>query len=183
MIADTLRTSVTLNTTLQQHLPLLPPPSYPLINSCCLSHSPTFSNLRLYLSTLTGTCKTGFYCTSSIEVVKKDGKICVTLYSDHRDHDLDFNCLVYMTLPKSEQDKIADNTKQIPRQGLLINTSSSVCIFLLFCRINIERSYLATNSIYSLHIALNDKVPTSICDKMCNILYTYFILLKYVRTY
>lgn len=49
----------------------------------------------------------GFYCTSSIEVVKKDEKICVTFYSDHRDHNLDFNSQVHMTLPKSEQDKIA----------------------------------------------------------------------------
>ncbi|XP_050707163.1 uncharacterized protein LOC126992460 [Eriocheir sinensis] len=54
-----------------------------------------------------GTCKMGFYCTSSIEVVKKDEKICVTFYSDHRDHNLDFNSQVHMTLPKSEQDKIA----------------------------------------------------------------------------
>ncbi|MPC76083.1 hypothetical protein E2C01_070487 [Portunus trituberculatus] len=56
-----------------------------------------------------GTCKMGSYCTSFIEVVKKDGKISVTLYPDHRDHDLSFNSLVHMTLPKSEQDKIAGN--------------------------------------------------------------------------
>ncbi|KAK3895837.1 hypothetical protein Pcinc_000452 [Petrolisthes cinctipes] len=54
-----------------------------------------------------GTCKLGLYCTSSMEVVKADGRIRVTFYTDHHDHELGFPNLVHMVLPKSEKDRIA----------------------------------------------------------------------------
>ncbi|KAK4289831.1 hypothetical protein Pmani_037227 [Petrolisthes manimaculis] len=54
-----------------------------------------------------GTCKLGLYCTSSMEVVKADGWIRVTFYTDHHDHELGFPNLVHMVLPKSEKDRIA----------------------------------------------------------------------------
>ncbi|KAK3895082.1 hypothetical protein Pcinc_001177 [Petrolisthes cinctipes] len=54
-----------------------------------------------------GTCKLGLYCTSSMEVVKADGRIRVTFFTDHHDHELGFPNLVHMVLPKSEKDRIA----------------------------------------------------------------------------
>lgn len=42
-----------------------------------------------------------------------DGKILVTLYSDHHDHDLGFPSLVHMNVPKSEGDKIAGNVQDL----------------------------------------------------------------------
>ncbi|KAK7074385.1 hypothetical protein SK128_025128 [Halocaridina rubra] len=49
-----------------------------------------------------GTSKIGYFCTSSLEVVKCDGCVQVTYYMDHRDHDTDFPSLVHLKLPTSE---------------------------------------------------------------------------------
>lgn len=44
-----------------------------------------------------------------MEVVKADGRIRVTFYTDHHDHELGFPTLVHMVLPKNEKDRIAGN--------------------------------------------------------------------------
>ncbi|KAK4312138.1 hypothetical protein Pmani_016431 [Petrolisthes manimaculis] len=61
-----------------------------------------------------GTCKLGLYCTSSMEVVKADGWIRVTFYTDHHDHELGFPNLIHMVLPKSEKDIIAESSVSMP---------------------------------------------------------------------
>ncbi|KAK3891235.1 hypothetical protein Pcinc_004875 [Petrolisthes cinctipes] len=67
-----------------------------------------------------GTSKLGLYCTSSMEVLKADGKIRVTLYTDHHDHELGSPNLVHMVLPRSEKDKIAGMiTQGIERYKIL----------------------------------------------------------------
>ncbi|KAK4295181.1 hypothetical protein Pmani_032237 [Petrolisthes manimaculis] len=67
-----------------------------------------------------GSSKLGLYCTSSMEVLRCDGTIRVTLYTDHHDHQLGPPHLVHMVLPKSEKDKIAGMiTQGIERYKIL----------------------------------------------------------------
>ena len=65
------------------------------------------SNTAIIVVFSKGTCKIGQFCTSSLEVVRCDGRIEVTYFIDHHNHDLDFPSLVHMKLPKCEKDKIA----------------------------------------------------------------------------
>ncbi|KAK4302341.1 hypothetical protein Pmani_025559 [Petrolisthes manimaculis] len=67
-----------------------------------------------------GTCKLGLYCTSSMEVVKADGWIRVTFYTDHHDHELGFPNLVHMVLPKSEKDIIAASKSSSCSQSMIM---------------------------------------------------------------
>ncbi|KAK3888861.1 hypothetical protein Pcinc_007127 [Petrolisthes cinctipes] len=67
-----------------------------------------------------GTCKLGLYCTSSMEVVKADGRIRVTFYTDHHDHELGFPNLVHMVLPKSEKDRIAASKSSSCSQSMIM---------------------------------------------------------------
>ncbi|KAK4301614.1 hypothetical protein Pmani_026254 [Petrolisthes manimaculis] len=66
-----------------------------------------------------GTCKLGLYCTSSMEVVKADGRIRVTFYYDHHDHELGLPDLVHMVLPKSEKYRIAASKSSSCSQSMI----------------------------------------------------------------
>ncbi|KAK7077977.1 hypothetical protein SK128_006093 [Halocaridina rubra] len=60
-----------------------------------------------------GTCKLGLYCTSSMEVMRRDDDVIhVSLYTDHRDHDLGFPILVHTTFTKSKRERIAEENKE-----------------------------------------------------------------------
>ena len=57
-----------------------------------------------------GSCKLGLYCTSSMEVKRTDNDVIhVSLYTDHRGHELGFPSLVHTTSTKSERERIAGN--------------------------------------------------------------------------
>ncbi|XP_068245598.1 uncharacterized protein [Palaemon carinicauda] len=68
-----------------------------------------------------GSCKLGLYCTSSMEVKRTDNDVVhVSLYTDHRGHDVDLSSLVHTPLTKSERERIAGAvTSSISVSGII----------------------------------------------------------------
>ena len=80
----------------------------------------------------------GHFCTSSMEVLNNGGKISVTWFPQHKDHEVNYSSLVHMNLPKGVKDNIAgtvinyQNFARINLQGLLKLTLSLLFIIIFF---------------------------------------------------